>query len=78
MRNENPTWKEWMNKKTFFSVDVLEAFSLGNEMAENYIKTKNFGQFKFRTSVSPKFRRLITQARTPMVGKGYQKSASHM
>ena len=37
------------------------------------LKTKNFGQFKFRTSVCPKFRRLITQARTPMVRKGYQK-----
>ena len=42
------------------------------------LKTKNFGQFKLRTSVCPKFRRLITQARTPMVGKGYQKSASYM
>ena len=42
------------------------------------LKTKNFGQFKFRTSVCPKFRRLITQARTPMVGKWYQKSASYM
>ena len=42
------------------------------------LKTKNFGQLKFRTSVCPKFRRLITQARIPMVGKGYQKSASHV
>ena len=45
--------------------------------AKKVFKTKYFGQFKFRTSVCPKFRRLITQARTPIAGKGYQKSASH-
>ena len=44
----------------------------------NTLKSKNFGQFKFRTSVCPKFRRLIIQARTPVVGKGYQKSVSYM
>ena len=36
------------------------------------LKTKDMGQFKFRTSFCPKFRRLITQARTPVVEKGYK------
>ena len=36
-------------------------------------------KFSDSLSVCPKFRRLITQAWTPMgVGKGYQKSASHI
>ena len=31
--------------------------------------TKNFGQFKFRTSVGPKFQRLVTVATSLMEGK---------
>ena len=40
---------------------------------QNTLKTKNFGQFKFRTSVCPKFHMLITYASTLMLGKEYKK-----
>ena len=41
------------------------------------LSTKVFGQFKFRTSVCPKFQQLIIDVMTLMTGNGYKKSASH-
>ena len=40
--------------------------------------TKNFGQFKFRTSVCAKFQQLIIAVMTLITGRGYKKSTSHM
>ena len=61
-----------------FSIGVYNAYESRENQSRNTLITKNFGQFKFRTSVCPKFQQLITDVMTLMVGRGYKKSTSRM